>query len=182
VNKKTGDDRDQKMLDTKALSQAAMAEVPRFIDEQPVTASSTRMRFIQRFVELVGLRSAELLGAGLQDLRQEPEGWVIQVHGKGAKNRIAALPGQTLDALQTYLAFRGLGSLQQAPSDAPLLASTADVMTAIGYQALCEYVRGWIRKPVAASKLLMRERAKLAGATTHWLRHTFGTRAMCRWT
>ncbi|RZI54643.1 MAG: hypothetical protein EOP12_01780 [Pseudomonas sp.] len=61
MNKKTGDDRDQKMLDTKALSPAAMAEVLRFIDEQTVSASSARMRF----VEAVGLRSAELLGARL---------------------------------------------------------------------------------------------------------------------
>jgi integrase len=112
VDKKTGDDRDHKMLDTKALSQAAMAEVLHFIDDQPMTASSARMRFILRFVESVGLRSAELLGATLQDLRFEPEGWVIQVHGKGARNRIAALPGQALDALQIYLGHRGLGSLQ----------------------------------------------------------------------
>ena len=180
VNKKTGDDRDQKMLDTKALSQAAMAEVLRFIDDQPMSASSVRMRFILRFVEAVGLRSAELLGAKLQDLRLEPEGWVIQVHGKGARNRIAAIPGQALDALQTYLAHRGLGSLQNASSEAPLLASTADAMTAIGYQALYEHVRGWIRRAVAASELPMHERAKLAGATTHWLRHTFGTRAIAR--
>jgi hypothetical protein len=40
VNKKTGDDRDQKMLDTKALSQADMAKVLRFIDDQPMSASS----------------------------------------------------------------------------------------------------------------------------------------------
>jgi site-specific recombinase XerD len=66
-------------------------------------------------------------------LRFEPEGWVIQVHGKGARNRIAAIPGQALDALQTYLAHRGLGSLESAPPEAPLLASTADAMTAIGY-------------------------------------------------
>ena len=180
VNKKTGDDRDLKMLDTKALSQAAMVEVLRFIDDQPMSASSARMRFILRFVEAVGLRSAELLGAKLQDLRLEPEGWVIQVHGKGARDRIAAIPGQALDALQTYLAHRGLRSLQNAPPEAPLLASTADAMTAIGYQALYEHVRGWIRNAVAASELPMHERAKLAGATTHWLRHTFGTRAIAR--
>jgi integrase len=180
VNKKTGDDRDHQMLDTKALSQAAMAEMLRFIDGQPMTASSARIRFILRFVEAVGLRSAELLSAKLQDLRLEPEGWVIQVHGKGARNRIAAIPGQALDALQSYLSHRGLGSLQNAPPQAPLLASTADAMTGIGYQALYEHVRGWIRKAVAASELPMHERAKLAGATTHWLRHTFGTRAIAR--
>jgi integrase len=180
VNRKTGDDRDQKMLDTKALSQAAMTEVLRFIDEQPMTASSARIRFILRFLESVGLRSAELLGAKLRDLRLEPEGWVIQVHGKGARNRVAAIPGQALDALQIYLDHRGLGSLQIAPPDAPLLASIADAMTAIGYQALYEHVRGWIRKAVAASELPTHERARLAGATTHWLRHTFGTRAIAR--
>ena len=180
VNKKTGDDRDMKMLDSKALSEAAMAEVLRFVDAQPVTASSTRIRFILRFVESVGLRSAELLGATLKDIRLEPEGWVIQIHGKGAKNRIAAMPGQALNALQIYLHHRDLGRLQDAPPEAPLLASTTDTMTPVGYQALYEHVRGWIRKAVAASELPMHERAKLAGATTHWLRHTFGTRAIAR--
>ena len=55
------------------------------------------------FIEAVGLRSAELLSATLGDLRMEPEGWVMQVHGKSAKNRIAAVPGQALHALQDYL-------------------------------------------------------------------------------
>ena len=31
-----------------------------------------------------------------------------------------------------------------------------------------------------ASELSMHERARLAGATTHWLRHIFGTRAIAR--
>ncbi|MDP9902377.1 tyrosine-type recombinase/integrase [Variovorax ginsengisoli] len=180
VNKKTGDDRGDKLLDTKAFSEPAMAEVLRFVDAQPMTASSARIRFILRFVESVGLRSAELLGATLGDIRLEPEGWVIQVHGKGSKNRIAAIPGQALDALQAYLQTRGLASIQEAPPAAPLLSSTADAMTGVGYQALYEHVRGWIRKAVAASALPMAERAKLAGATTHWLRHTFGTRAIAR--
>ena len=115
VNQATGDDRNHKMLDSKELSEAAMREVLRFVGAQPPSPSRARIRFILRFVEAVGLRSAELLGATVDDLRMEPEGWVMQVHGKGAKNRIATVPGQALHALDEYLAARSLRSIQQAP-------------------------------------------------------------------
>ncbi|CAM3811423.1 tyrosine-type recombinase/integrase [Polaromonas hydrogenivorans] len=180
VNQATGDDPGQKMLDTKALSEAAMAEVLRFIDAQAPSASRARIRFIVRFVEAVGLRSAELLSATLGDLRMEPEGWVMQVRGKGAKNRIAAVPGQALHALQDYLLARGLGSIQAAPPAAPLLAATQNPVAPVGYQALYEHVKGWLARAVRASSLPAHERERLAGATTHWLRHTFGTRAISR--
>ena len=180
VNQKTGDDRNQKMLDTKAFSESAMQEVIRFIDDQAPSASRARIRFILRFVEAVGLRSAELLQAKLGDLRMEPEGWVMQVHGKGAKNRIAAVPGQALEALKDYLQARHLGSIETAAPQVPLLASTKDPMAPIGYQALYEHVKGWLAKAVRASSLPPKERDQLEGATTHWLRHTFGTRAIAR--
>ena len=160
-----------------------MREVLRFIEAQAPSPSRARICFILRFVEAVGLRSAELLSATLGDLRMEPEGWngwVMQVRGKGAKNRLAAVPGQALHALQEYLAVRGLGSIQDAPPTAPLLASTLDPVVPIGYQALYEHVRGWLAKAVRASSLPANEREQLAGATTHWLRHTFGTRAIAR--
>jgi integrase len=180
VNQKTGDDRNQQMLDTKALSEAAMLEVLRFIENQTPSPARTRIRFILKFVEAVGLRSAELLAAKLGDLRLEPEGWVMQIHGKGAKNRIAAVPGQAFAALQQYLFMRGLEGIESAPPDAPLLASAKDPMEPIGYQALYEHVKGWLSKAISASALPSNERSKLAGASTHWLRHTFGTRAIAR--
>lgn len=180
VNQKTGDDASENMLDTKAFSEVAMQEILSFIEAQAPSASRTRIRFILRFMECVGLRSAELINACLKDFRLEPEGWVMQVHGKGAKNRIAAVPGQAIEALQEYLALRGVGSLQSAPPQAPLLASTLDPMEPIGYQALYEHVRGWLNKAVSASALPLNERLKLSGASTHWLRHTFGTRAIAR--
>jgi integrase len=180
VNQKTGDDRQQKMLDTKALSEEASQEILRFLDAQPPGPSRERMRFILRFVESVGLRSAELLGARLGDFQKEPEGWVLQVHGKGAKNRIAAVPGQALNALQDYLAARELGSLDSAPPTAPLLASTLDPLAPIGYQALYEHVKGWLTRAIRASSLPQKECDRLRGASTHWLRHTFGTRAIAR--
>ena len=180
VNQLTGDDPGKKMLDTKALSEAAMLEVLRFVDAQAPSPSRARIRFTLLFVEAVGLRSAELLLARLGDLRMESEGWVMQVRGKGSKNRIAAVPGQALHALQEYLAVRGLGSIQEAPPTAPLLASSLDPMASVGYQALYEHVKGWLAKAVRASRLPANEQSRLAGATTHWLRHTFGTRAIAR--
>jgi len=183
VNQQTGDDPGKKVLDTKALSEAAMAEVLRFIEAQAPSASTARIRFILLFVEAVGLRSAELLMASLGDLRLVPEGggsWVMQVRGKGAKNRIAAVPGQALAALEAYLKARGLDSIQTAPPEAPLLASTLDPMAPVGYQALYEHVKSWLGKAVRASSLPANEREQLASATTHWLRHTFGTRAIAR--
>lgn len=180
INQKTGDDRAQKMLDSKALSEEASAEILRFIDAQPLGASRERMRFILRFVESVGLRSAELLGATLGDFQKEPEGWIMQVYGKGAKNRIAAVPGQALNALQDYLAARNLGSLETAPPTAPLLASTLEPLAPIGYQALYEHVKGWLTRAIRASSLPQKECDRLRGASTHWLRHTFGTRAIAR--
>jgi integrase len=90
------------------------------------------------------------------------------------------VPGQALQALQAYLAVRGLGAIQAAPPGAPLLASTLDPMAPIGYQALYEHVRGWLARAVRASSLPANERERLTGATTHWLRHTFGTRAIAR--
>ena len=180
VNQKTGDDAHQRMLDSKALSESAVIEILKFIDQQPPCPARSRIRFIVRFVESVGLRSAELLNARLDDLRLEPEGWVMQVHGKGARNRIAAVPGQAFAALQEYLELRGLGSIETAPPEAPLLASTLDPMGPIGYQALYEHVRGWFRKAISNSALPLNERNKLSGASTHWLRHTFGTRAIAR--
>ena len=133
VNQATGGDPGKRMLDTKAFSEAAMQEVLRFVDGQAPSPSRARIRFTLLFVEAVGLRSAELLSATLGDLRMEPEGWVMQVRGKGSKNRIAAVPGQALHALQDYLLVRGLGSIQAAPPAAPLLASSLDPMAPIGY-------------------------------------------------
>ncbi|MCC7545340.1 MAG: tyrosine-type recombinase/integrase, partial [Aquabacterium sp.] len=180
VNQKTGDDASEKMLDSKALSEGAMQEILKYIEAQKPSPSRTRIRFILLFMESVGLRSSELINARLEDFSLEPEGWVMQVHGKGAKNRIAAVPGQAIEALQEYLELRGVGSLQSAPPLAPLLASTLDPMEPIGYQALYEHVRGWFTRAIAASALPLNERLKLSGASTHWLRHTFGTRAIAR--
>lgn len=46
------------LLDSKAFSEAAMQEVLRFVDTQEPSPARNRIRFILRFMESVGLRSA----------------------------------------------------------------------------------------------------------------------------
>lgn len=181
VNQKQGDDKEQRLLDSKALSEAAVEQVLAYVDRQEASASRSRIRFILAFISSVGLRSAELIQAKLGDFQQEPEGWILQVHGKGAKNRLVAIPPAALHALREYLQARGFGENPAlAPAQAPLLSSVQYPMQPIGYQALYEHVRGWLSKAVAAAYLPDKERLRLAKASTHWLRHTFGTRAVAK--
>ena len=167
-------------VDTRAFSEDAQTEIRRFIDAQPPSPSRARMRFIVGFLSGVGLRASELLAARLGDLRYVSGGYVLQVMGKGGMPRVVAIPPSALVALEDYLEARGIGSLQDAPVKAPLLASAKDPMESIGYQALYLTVRTWLRNAINASLLPLAERQSLAGASAHWLRHTFATRAIKR--
>jgi site-specific recombinase XerD len=178
VNKKTGDDRLKNVLDTKAFIEPASAAILQFIDQQAPSPARARIRFIVVFLSAVGLRSSELLSAKLEQIQLEPEGWLLQVRGKGAKNRIVHLPGQAMAALRDYLTARDIFELENANPDLPLLANLKDPTQPLGYQALYEHVTSWLGKAVLRSALPASEKSKLVGASTHWLRHTFGTRAV----
>ena len=178
VNKKTGDDKHKKVLDSKALSEHASTAILAFIDHAAPSPGRARIRFIVVFLSAVGLRSSELLSATLGQIQHAAEGWLLQVHGKGAKNRIVHLPGQAMAALLDYLIARDILELETADPDLPLLASLKDPAQHLGYQALHEHVSGWLNKAVLRSALPSSEKSKLLGASTHWLRHTFGTRAV----
>ena len=167
-------------VDTRAFSEAAQSEIQRFIDAQLPSPSRERMRFIVGFLSGVGLRASELLAARLGDLRFVSEGYVLQVMGKGGTPRVVAIPPSALAALENYLVARGIGNLQEASAKAPLLASAKHPMESISYQALYLTVRTWLKNAINASILPTAERASLAGASAHWLRHTFATRAIER--
>jgi integrase len=104
----------------------------------------------------------------------------MQVHGKGSKNRIVALPPAALQALNTYLQARGLGDITSATPQAPILASIRDSLQGVGYQALYQHVKSWLGKAIDVADLPTSERMRLRQASTHWLRHTFGTRAIAK--
>lgn len=180
VNLKTGDDKDRDLLDTKAFSETAMGEILHYIEEQKSSPSQARIKFVLRFVESVGLRSAELLSAKVDDLSLTPEGWTLQVMGKGAKKRVVTIPAQALSALDEYLNFRGLKGVDSAPKEAPIVSSATHVLDHVGYQAMYENVKLWLGKAISNAAISDHERDKIRGASVHWLRHTFGTRAVAR--
>lgn len=181
VNTDTGDDPNKLPIDSRSLSETAMSEVLRFIDNAPPSPSRDRIRFLMQFLESTGLRSSEILKVQLKDFTLDHQGrWSLKVMGKGSKLRMVALPGQALQAVNRYLEQRGLGNLQTASGNLPLLARTRDPSAPIGYQALYEHVTNWLRKAIHQSALPHTERIKLARASTHWLRHTYGTRAVAR--
>ena len=61
-----------------------------------------------------------------------------------------------------------------------MLASTLNPERTIGYQALYQTLKRWIVRALHASDLTAQERDDALHASPHWLRHTFGTRALER--
>jgi site-specific recombinase XerD/DNA-binding phage protein len=180
VNRRTGDDAAVHALDTRAFEPAVWAAMLGWIESQPSSPSRERILFLLRFTEATGLRASELVSAQLSDLRPVGGRWAMQVQGKGSKKRIAAVATQALRALQAYLEARGLPALERAPQDAPLVASLLEPQAAIGYQALYETVRSWLRRALRWSPLTDAQRDSARKSSVHWLRHTCGTRALER--
>ncbi|ASM79216.1 integrase (plasmid) [Vitreoscilla filiformis] len=180
VNRRTGDDAQADLLDSRAFTPEAWAALLDHVQRQDPTPSQVRMLFILKFVEATGLRASELVDVRLRSLRQHRGRWVLQVHGKGARNRLVAVPGQAEQALHTYLAARGWARWADAPADAPLLASTTDPRASICYATLYQTMKRWVRQAIEASALPEAERAVALRASPHWLRHTCGTRALER--
>ncbi|WP_325652764.1 tyrosine-type recombinase/integrase [Ideonella sp.] len=180
VNRRTGDDASRHELDSRAFTPEAWASILQCIQAQAPSPSRDRMLFVLNFVEATGLRAAELLSAKLGAFRSHKGRLALQVQGKGARNRVIAVPGQAEQALQTYLAQRGLPSVLLASPELPVLASTGDPLAPIGYQALYQTVKRWLALALRQSSLPPSELAVATKASPHWLRHTFGTRALER--
>ena len=128
----------------------------------------------------MGLRADELVAGELAQFRLVDEGWVMHIHRKGARIRIASVPPQSQRALNKYLAYRGLPPLGVAPANTPLVASVTDPLAPVGYRALYDSMKLWFRRAIDASSLSPAEQDLAQRASLHWLRHTCGTRALER--
>jgi len=106
---------------------------------------------------LDGLRSRELIGLRLEDLRLSQA--QLRVRGKGNKERLLPLPADTIRVLREYL------SLERPSSGSPYL-----------FVSLKGPQRGQPMSPAGLRSLFRHHRkvSQVAHANAHRLRHTFG--------
>lgn len=176
VNRKLGDDSRHAGDDdgSRAFTPSAWQALFAFLDKAEPTLSIRRLRWLCTFVEATGLRAAELLRAQLGDMRRLPAGWVLQVHGKGRRNRTVPVPSSAMQATHEYLQGRGI-ALEGAAPATPLVASLTDPAQPIGYSALHQTFTRFVKR--AMRQLPEAERRHAENASAHWLRHTHATRA-----
>lgn len=180
VNKKTGDDPGKHLLDSRAFTQETWHTLRNVVVAQPPSPARDRTLFLMDFGEATGIRSAEFLSTTMGAFRPVRARWALQVHGKGSKNRVIAVPTQAVLALEAYLVSRGLPPLGKCDPQAPLLGSVRDSSDGIGYQALYKSTKAWFKRAIRLSDLPVAEQMVALRASTHWLRHTCGTRALER--
>ena len=182
VNRRTGDDRQADELASRAIAPERWNAILVCLEAlSPNEPAAERMVFLLQFLEATGLRAAELLGARLGDLQRIDGRLLLQVHGKGSKNRVIPLASQAQRALDRYLVARGLApDAMDALASLPLLASLVDPDQALTYRSLYSSMKTWLNKAITASDLSWREKVDAARASPHWLRHTCGTRALER--
>jgi site-specific recombinase XerD len=146
-------------------------------------AAAERARFLLDFSYSTGLRPGELVEVKLIQIAPDDQGdWWVNIVGKGAKARSAALPPLGESALIRYLLARGL------PLDPRQWHPTTPLVAAIDGEGRISATRLWaimnrLFETVAtgAEQLIPPQRAlaaKVRRASAHWMRHTHASHAL----
>jgi site-specific recombinase XerD len=177
------------MPQLRAFSQKQWSLVQDWLDaqfQQPPSPALHRLKFLLDFAYMSGMRLAELAAAKVGWLRHEQldDGewaWSIMVLGKRKKWREVPLPDPAVQALGDYLSSRGLSRNPEAnPPDTPLLSHLgreAALTTSRIYEILATTFE---RCAVDVYTSDRRAADRIREASTHWLRHTYGSHSAAR--
>jgi site-specific recombinase XerD len=170
----------------RALSQKQWDLVQGWLDEQPPSPALRRLRFILSYAYMSGMRLSELVASKVEWLRHEQldDGewvWSIMVLGKRNKWREVPLPDPAVEALQEHFADRGLDpELLANPPETPIIAKlslNAPLSAARLYEVLVSAFERCADDVWAADR---RAAERIREASTHWLRHTYGSHSAAR--
>ena len=180
------------MPQLRALSQKQWSMVQGWMEQALQRAPSPalqRLKFLMDFAYMSGMRLAELAAARLGWFRLEPlddgpgedMAWSIMVLGKRSKWREVPLPDPAMAALRSYLVQRGLDPdpLANDP-DTPLICTLSGAGGLSGAR-IYEVLRAGFES-CAADIAVHDARAaeRIRQASTHWLRHTYGSHSAAR--
>ncbi len=174
------------MPQLRALSQKQWDWVQIWLDEQAPSPALRRLRFILSYAYLSGMRLSELVASKVEWLRHEQldDGewaWSIMVLGKRNKWREVPLPDPAVLALQAHFADRDLDTnLLANPPGTPIIAKlslNAPLSAARLYEVL---VTAFERCALDVATRDRRAAERIREASTHWLRHTYGSHAAAR--
>ncbi|MDS4031461.1 MAG: tyrosine-type recombinase/integrase [Candidatus Contendobacter sp.] len=144
-----------------------------------------RIRWLFSLLYLCGLRISEVTGGVMGNFfrRVNPDGreyWWLEVTGKGGKVRLVPVTDELLEELIRYRQSRNLSSLPQLGEAIPLLLPIGNQRRPLTRAAVHLIVKAVFAS--AAKQLLeaepdrLEQAKRLAQASTHWLRHTAGSR------
>lgn len=156
----------------------------------PDDARTARMQFLLRFAYATGLRISEQAQVTVGDLQQQDLAadqrgiWTLSFVGKGTRAREVHVPAPVIEALRDYLAARGLGrAFERLHPETPLIGRVKTDGQA-GRLSVAQLDAIWKGFFAQAAGVLAAEdpagAARLAQASAHWLRHTFGSHAIAR--
>jgi integrase len=145
---------------------------------ESVTGWAERDRAIIFIALLAGLRSEELINANVGDIRATDDGAVIQVRGKGNKDRRIPLADSLIEVVTTHLESRAVrfpGSTKPRSKDHGLAAWPATSPLFVGGDGQ-RITRGTLQNRVLrAFKKAGVDGQRARGVLIHGLRHTFAT-------
>jgi site-specific recombinase XerD len=170
-------------------------------------STAIRLRLALDLLYATGLRTAEAVNTRVADLQlvsyfegdshEHVNGWMLSVVGKGSRLREVPVPDVVVEQIRAYLDHRGLGRHLASPEaqSAYLLAGAIDsAQRAPGLKRIGEQDRA---AGISESTLYRQLKdhfeacgralsvagdhaaaARLASASTHWLRHTHASHAL----
>ena len=187
-NKLTGEEKDAANAKAlHALTREQFAFLSQFAHEARDLAWGQRANAMLILAYATGLRLSELCAARLGHLETKwvddeiGMAWTLRVKGKGSRTRIVPVPGAVMEALTRYLGTRGLPTeATYWEAETPVIAGLTpdgrhrdEPLTALGlaraFKRIFMQAAGHLRQtdPNGARRL--------EEASTHWLRHTYGT-------
>ena len=158
----------------------------RVLPEAPDFPATRRTLYILRFAFNTGLRIHELAAASFGDIEgldgDAGEHYFLKVVGKNSQERKTSLPSVFIEELQAYLRLRGLPShFDFLPQQAPLIPSLRDQtgrkhLTPAGiHKILAAFFEQMLNDLENGGNADPRLAIKLRKASTHWLRHSYGS-------